>query len=61
MSILYLVASIVLVCIAHLIRVSRWEMFIEIYEKPKTRILMQALALGYVLNYLLPFKCYFEK
>ena len=56
MSTIFFIFAIVLVCIAHLVRISRWKMFIEIYEKPKTQSLIQALALGYSLNYIFPFK-----
>lgn len=51
-----MIGAILLICIAHLIRVFRWKLFIEVYEKPNTQRLTQALAVGYMLNYVLPYK-----
>lgn len=44
------------ICIAHIVRIFRWELFIKVYEKPNKRNLMQALSCGFMLNYILPFK-----
>lgn len=52
----YLLGAILFICIAHYIRVERWKLFIEIYEKPQKRNLLQSLSLGYLLNYFLPYK-----
>ena len=52
----YLVSAILFAFAAHLIRVARWQLFIEIYEKPQKSSLMRALSAGYVLNYFLPYK-----
>lgn len=51
-----LVCSVLIMCIAHIIRVQRWKQFIRIYEKPDTKSLVQALSIGYLLNFFLPFK-----
>lgn len=48
--------SVLLIFTAHLIRVLRWELFIEVYEKPNRRVLIRALSAGYLLNGFLPFK-----
>lgn len=56
MEILYFIGAILAICIAHLIRIVRWELFIKIYEKPNHRNLIQSLSVGYLLNYVLPFK-----
>lgn len=48
--------SILTICIAHFIRVCRWKLFIETYEKPNERSLIQSLSIGYLLNFFLPFK-----
>lgn len=53
---LLLMGSMLLIVIAHLIRVSRWELFINIYEKPNRTGLIRALSVGYLLNCVLPFK-----
>ena len=44
------------ICVAHIIRVYRWELFIKIYDKPNKRNLLQAMSIGYLLNFILPFK-----
>ena len=51
-----LVLSILIICAAHYFRTLQWELFIETYEKPDRKNLIRALSLGYVVNYLLPFK-----
>ncbi len=51
-----LVFSVLLMCIGHIIRVRRWRQFICIYEKADTRNLVQSLSIGYLLNFLVPFK-----
>ncbi|MBE6024725.1 MAG: flippase-like domain-containing protein [Cellulosilyticum sp.] len=48
--------SIIVICLAHLVRVYRWELFISIYEKPKARNLIRSLSLGYLINNIVPFK-----
>lgn len=53
---LLLAGAVFFICLAHGIRVFRWELFIQIYEKPHRRNLIQSLALGYLLNYILPYK-----
>ncbi len=48
--------SIVLICIAHCVRVYRWELFINTYEKPNRKNLFRALSVGYLFNAFLPMK-----
>ena len=50
------VIAILIICLAHVIRVFRWELLIETYERPNGVRLTKSLALGYFLNYFLPFK-----
>ncbi len=56
MSIIFYCGAIIFICIAHFIRVIRWELFIEVYEKPNRRRLIQSLSYGYLLNYIIPYK-----
>ena len=56
MNYVCLLSAIFFICLAHMIRVLRWEMFINIYEKPDRRNLIQALSIGYFLSYIFPFK-----
>lgn len=53
---IYLAGAIAMITAAHLVRVARWEMFIEVYEKPQKRRLNQALSMGFLINYIVPFK-----
>lgn len=52
----YLVGAVILMCAAHFVRLLRWNLFIELYEKPQNKKLLQALTLGYMLNYIVPLK-----
>lgn len=56
MAYLYLLIAIAFLCIAHLMRVSRWKLFINIYEKPDTKSLIFSQTVGYLLSYIFPFK-----
>lgn len=51
-----LVLAIAFLCMGHFIRIMRWKLFISVYERPNDRNLVQALAIGYFLNYVLPYK-----
>lgn len=51
-----LLFSVIIICIAHYIRTLRWELLIETYEKPDEGCLMNALSIGYFINYFIPFK-----
>ena len=44
------------ICVAHIVRILRWELFINVYEKPNKGNLMQSLTLGFILNYFIPYK-----
>lgn len=56
MQIVYMVVAIVVILIAHLFRITRWKLFVEIYECPKKKSLIQALSIGYLVNYAIPYK-----
>lgn len=42
--------------LAHLVRTARWKLFINIYEKPNRRNLIQSISLGFLINNFIPFK-----
>lgn len=56
MNWLYLLISILIVCVAHLVRNFRWSLFIDRYEKPSYKILLRSLSLGYIVNYFIPLR-----
>ncbi len=51
-----LILSILFLVIGHYIKILRMKKFIEIYEQPNDKNLLQALSLGYLINFFLPFK-----
>ena len=46
-----LLLAIIMMVIAHLLKVYRTKQFIKIYEKPDNKSLIQALSLGYIINF----------
>ena len=52
----FLILAIAMICCAHLVRTKRWELFIEIYEEPNERTLLQSLSVGHLINFFIPFK-----
>lgn len=56
MAIIVLILAIFSLVVAHYFKVYRLEQFIKIYEKPNRNNLVQALSLGYIINFLLPFR-----
>ena len=56
MNIIFLIAAIIILSLAHLIKILRWRLFIEIYEEPKNRNLIRALSFGYLINLFFPFR-----
>lgn len=56
MNLIFLVAAVCILFLAHILKVLRWRLFIEVYEEPKNRNLVEALAFGYLINLLIPFR-----
>ena len=56
MNIIFLMSAVISLLLAHLIKILRWRLFIEIYEEPRNRNLIQALSLGYLINLFFPFR-----
>ena len=48
--------AILAMTLAHLVRTARWKLFIDIYEKPNTRNLIQSTSLGFIISNFVPFK-----
>lgn len=53
---IYLIIAIAFISLAHMAKILRQKQFIEIYEKPKDKYLMQGLSIGYALNLIFPLK-----
>lgn len=56
MDYLILIGAIIMMTLAHLVRTARWKLFINIYEKPNRRNLIQSISLGFLINNFIPFK-----
>lgn len=56
MNIFFLISAICVLFLAHIIKVLRWRLFIEVYEEPKNTNLVESLALGYLINLFIPFR-----
>lgn len=56
MKILIFLAAIITLTFAHGCKILRWRLFVEIYEKPYDRNLVQSLSMGYFINFFLPYK-----
>ena len=56
MNIIFLIVAIITLSLAHFIKILRWRLFIEIYEEPRNRSLIQALSFGYLINLFFPFR-----
>ena len=56
MNIIFLTSAVISLFLAHLIKILRWRLFIEIYEEPRDRNLIQALSFGYLINLFFPFR-----
>ena len=56
MSIMILGISILIFTLGHILKTSRLEQFIEIYEKPKEKVLLRSLVISNIINLVLPFR-----
>ncbi len=56
MAYLLMFLAIITLVIAHYFKIFRMRKFIEIYEKPNDKVLIQALSLSYIINFIFPFK-----
>lgn len=56
MSTILLITAASTLCLAQIIRVLRWKMFIEVYEEPRNKNLVQSLAFSNLINLIFPFR-----
>lgn len=56
MGIIFLILAIIFLSFGHYFKVYRQMQFIEIYEKPKPKILLNSLVFGYMINFFVPFR-----
>ena len=56
MNIILFISAIILLLLAHFVKIARQSQFIEIYENPQKDVLKKALSITFLLNLILPFK-----
>ena len=56
MTVFLFACSILLLMAGHALRLMRWSSFIKTYEHPPVGALLRSMALGYALNFFVPFR-----
>lgn len=56
MELLILLSAILFLFLGHVLKVKRWQQFVEIYEQPPRRRLYSSLGMGYIVNFIVPFR-----
>jgi len=56
MTIIYFAAAVILILMGHVFKMYRWKQFVEVYESPNEKVLLNALACGHILNVIVPFR-----
>lgn len=51
----WLIIAIMSLLFGHIVKVYRWCLFIESYEKPKVSVLLKSLSVAHAINFLIPF------
>ena len=51
----WLIIAIMSLLLGHIVKVYRWCLFIESYEKPKVNVLLKSLSVAHAINFLIPF------
>lgn len=54
MTIIYFILAVILILLGHVFKMFRWKQFVEVYESPNEKVLLNALACGHILNMLVP-------
>ena len=54
MTIILMMIAIGLMLVGHIYKVKRWGLYINVYEKPAEGNLLGALAVGHVINTIIP-------
>lgn len=56
MIIVFMGLAIILLVLGHISKIYRWKQFIDVYEKVSYHNLINGLSIGYLINYILPFR-----
>ena len=52
---IWLILAVVALLLGHLVKVYRWLLFIELYEKPTVSVLLKSLSIAHAINFIIPF------
>ena len=52
---IWLIVAILTLLMGHLVKVYRWGLFIELYEKPAISVLLKSLSVAHAINFVIPF------
>ena len=52
---IWLILAVIALLLGHLVKVYRWLLFIEIYEKPTVSVLLKSLSIAHAINFIIPF------
>jgi hypothetical protein len=52
----FVVVSIIIFFVGHILKMLRWELFVQIYEQPVRRRLLTAISIGYLINHIIPMR-----
>lgn len=50
----WLIIAIIALLLGHIVKVYRWRLFIELYEKPSISMLMKSLSVAHAINFVIP-------
>ena len=51
----WLVTAVILLLAGHYVKVLRWRLFIELYERADISVLLKSLSVAHVINFIVPF------
>ena len=51
----WLIFAIIALLLGHIMKVYRWWLFIELYEKPSVSVLLKSLSIAHAINFIIPF------
>ncbi len=52
---IWLILAITTLLLGHLVKVHRWWLLIELYEKPAINVLLKSLSVAHAINFVIPF------
>ncbi len=51
----WLILALITLLLGHFVKVYRWQLFIELYEKPGVNVLLKSLSIAHAINFVIPF------